>query len=252
MDNSLEQKIEQSAQILVNSRFAVALSGAGMSAESGIPTFRGNEGLWKEFSAKELATPEAFLKNSKLVWQWYNMRKEKISKAKPNAGHYALAKIQEIIPLHLITQNVDNLHNDAGSKNTIEIHGNIFLARCLQCGHVSELKSYDNDEPLCPVCFEGKLRPHIVWFGEQLDQKNLQRVFTWLDSCDTMLVIGTSSQVYPAAGFASDVQANGGTVIEINPQPAAQAHITLNGTSGEILPPLLKAIERNKNSLEHN
>lgn len=248
MDNSLKQKIEQSAQILTASRFTVALSGAGMSAESGIPTFRGNEGLWKEFSAEELATPQAFSKNSKLVWQWYNMRKETISKTKPNAGHYALAKMQDIIPLHLITQNVDNLHNDAGSKNIIEIHGNIFLARCLQCGHISALKSYDNDEPLCPACDGGKLRPHIVWFGEQLDQKNLQRVFTWLDSCDVMLVIGTSSQVYPAAGFASHVQANGGTIIEINPQPAAQAHIALTGTSGEILPILLQAIEENKRS----
>lgn len=239
----MEKKLEKAAQLLKQSSLSVALTGAGMSAESGIPTFRGKEGLWKNFSAQELANPQAFAKDPQLVWQWYNWRKDIILQKQPNAGHYALAQMQEFLPLHLVTQNVDNLHRVAGSQSMVEIHGNIFKTRCLGCGKIDELRQTNDDAPLCRQCNTGQLRPDIVWFGESLAHKDLQQVSAWLSRCEVILVIGTSGQVYPAAGFAAQIASQGGSVIEINPQPATQANITFANASGEVLPLLLQKIK---------
>lgn len=239
----MQKLIEQTALALARSKSNVVLSGAGMSAESGIPTFRGNKGLWKEFNAQELATPQALRKNFSLVWQWYNERKKQIAEKSPNAGHLALSRLQEIIPLAIITQNIDNLHSRAGSSNVLEIHGNIFKARCMACGHVMDFSQTDNSTFLCPACTRGKLRPHVVLFGERLDERQLQKTFALLQSAQVFLVIGTSSMVYPAASFAEIAAEAGALIVEINPQPTAQADIVLRGKSGEILPQILQSLQ---------
>lgn len=239
----MEKDLQKAAQLLKQAHVSVALTGAGMSAESGIPTFRGKEGLWKNFSAQELANPQAFARDPQLVWQWYNWRKDIILQKQPHAGHYALAQMQELLPLYLITQNVDNLHNVAGSQNLVELHGNIFRTRCLSCGKIDELRQTNDNAPLCLHCNTGQLRPDIVWFGENLNSNDLQQVSAWLHLCEVILVIGTSGQVYPAAGFAAQVSSQGGSVIEINPQPVITADVVFAKPAGEVLPLLLQKLQ---------
>ena len=212
-----------------------ALTGAGISAESGIPTFRGAGGLWREFRAEELATPQAFARNPQLVWEWYDWRREIIAKAEPNAGHRALARLSN---LTVITQNVDGLHQRAGSRDVIEVHGSIWIDRCARCR--AEARGLAKHE--CPQC--GSLtRPGVVWFGEGLDAAVWDNAEEAARAADVFLVIGTSAVVYPAASLAPLAKASGARVVEVNPDEtplSAAVDATLRGPSGEMLPQVIE------------
>lgn len=195
------------------SRVAV-FTGAGISADSGVPTFRGPGGLWREFKPEELATPEAFHRDPKLVWEWYEWRRGLIRDAKPNAAHEAVARLADAA---VVTQNVDNLHAIAGSRDVIELHGNIFRVRCTR-EHRAHMR-YEPFPEIPPRCGCGALlRPDVVWFGESLPQHSVQRAVAAMHWADLLLVIGTSGVVYPAAGFISYFR---GLSIEINPEASA-------------------------------
>jgi NAD-dependent deacetylase len=214
------------------------LTGAGVSAESGIPTFRSNGGLWQQYRFEDLATPQAFARDPKFVWTWYEERRRSIALAKPNAGHDALAKLEILKPVFtLITQNVDGLHDVAGSKNVIKLHGDIWNVRCLQCGEERADRSQLEDLP--PYCHcGGMLRPGVVWFGETLPEGALERATAAVRAADVLIVAGTSAQVYPAAGLIPLAA----TAIEINPEETEFSHevtFSLRGTSAELLPRLL-------------
>jgi NAD-dependent deacetylase len=219
-------------------RFArrpVALTGAGISAESGIPTFRGAAGLWRRFRAEELATPQAFARDPQMVWEWYDWRRSLIAKAEPNPGHLALARLPK---LTVITQNVDGLHRRAGSLDVIEVHGDIWIDRCTRCrAEHRNLAKHD-----CPAC--GSLtRPGVVWFGEGLDPAVWDNAEEAARAADIFLVIGTSAVVYPAASLAPLAKASGARVVEINLDEtplSAAVDATLRGPSGEILPQLIE------------
>lgn len=232
----LSKKIRQAKHVAV-------LTGAGISAESGVPTFRGDGGLWKQFRAIDLATPEAFSRDPRLVWEFYNWRRELISPLEPNSGHFALAEIERRAPrFTLITQNIDGLHKKAGSKHILELHGNLWWVRCTACGDLAEDRRVPlPDMPSCPAC-GSLLRPHVVWFGETLDPVVLQAAYEAVQSCDLMLVIGTSGAVQPAASMGVEAKRNGATVVEINLDPTPYSdiyHTSIQGKSGEILPRLL-------------
>jgi NAD-dependent deacetylase len=229
--------------LLERARSIIVLSGAGISAESGVPTFRGPGGLWRDFRAEDLATPEAFAKDPRLVWEWYDWRRQKIAAAKPNLGHYALVTLEKRSPdLTLVTQNVDGLHLLAGSRNVLEIHGSLWRTRCLSCREVRE----DREPKLArlpPRCScEGLLRPDVVWFGEPLPYDLLKRSIRAVEACDVMLVVGTSGLVQPAGSMADGALARGAPVVEINLDPtplSERATHVLRGRAGEILPKLI-------------
>jgi NAD-dependent deacetylase len=228
---------------LRRAQVVTVLTGAGISADSGVPTFRGADGLWRNFRAEELATPEAFARDPRLVWEWYNWRREIIASKQPNAGHYGVAELERRTPqFWLITQNVDGLHAAAGSTKLSEIHGNIWKVRCTDCSKVHR----NTDVPLqllpqCPTC-GGLLRPHIVWFGEALDPTDMARSHTALRSCDLLLIVGTSGVVYPAASFAPIAKAAGAFVIELNIDPTQSSHVdlSLRGRAKDLVPALLE------------
>lgn len=232
---------------LASARSITALTGAGISADSGVPTFRGADGLWRNFRAEELATPEAFKRDPRLVWEWYSWRRELIATKQPNDAHRAIASLESRVnDFWLITQNVDGLHRQAGSTKLSEIHGNIWMVRCTACGAVTE--NHQVPLPLLPHCGQcGELlRPHIVWFGESLQEKDLARCAKQLQVCDVLLVIGTSGVVYPAAGFASIAKEAGAYVIEVNLDPTPQSDlvdIALRGRAKDLVPLLLQAGE---------
>jgi len=219
------------------------LTGAGISADSGVPTFRGADGLWRNFRAEDLATPEAFERNPQLVWEWYNWRREVLATKQPNEAHHALVRLEDRAKaFHLITQNVDGLHRLAGSQSVSELHGDIWKVRCTSCGVVTD----NRDVPLtllprCRAC-EGLLRPHITWFGEALDAHVLANSFRAVESCDVMLIVGTSGLVYPAAMLMPAARASGAFVIEINLDPTpytSSTSVSLHGRAKEIVPLLL-------------
>jgi NAD-dependent deacetylase len=229
--------------LIAPARSIVVLTGAGISAESGVPTFRGPGGLWREYRAEDLATPGAFERDPKLVWEWYDWRRQKIAPATPNLGHYALVTLEKRAPeLTLITQNVDGLHPAAGSRNLLEIHGNLWRTRCLSCGDVRENREtpIGRIPPRCRC--DGMLRPDVVWFGESLPEDLLHKAFRAVETCDLMLVVGTSGIVQPAASMADSVLARGAPVVEINLDPTPlsdHATYALHGKAGEILPKLI-------------
>lgn len=235
--------IDKIRQTIGESRRVVAFTGAGISAESGIPTFRGAGGLWKQFRPEELATPQAFRRDPKLVWEWYDWRRQLIAKAQPNPGHIALAQLERSKPdFTLITQNVDGLHRRAGSKRVHKLHGDIWLLRCLQCGHESE----DCRTPLPelpPKCgCGGLLRPGVVWFGEALDPAVIEAAYRATSEAEVFLVIGTSAVVYPAAGLIDVARDSAATVIEINPDETPYSGAvkwSVRGRAGEVLPRLV-------------
>lgn len=237
--SQLQEKIGIVKEKLRKAGSVTVLTGAGLSADSGIPTFRGAEGLWKNFRAEELATPEAFLKDSGLVWGWYDWRRTIIAAKEPNAGHYMIAELEKLFSrFHLITQNVDGLHEKAGSTNPIELHGNIWKVRCTRCGQISF--NFDVPVKIPPECRScgGLLRPHIVWFGESLEPENLEKSYAALANSDLMFVIGTSGVVQPAASFAGMARSRGAFLVEINPEETAISEvmdIALQGKAGEIL-----------------
>jgi|UniRef100_A0A7C3SL77 NAD-dependent deacetylase len=222
----------------------VVLTGAGVSQESGIPTFRGPGGWWRNFRPEELATPRAFAKDPRLVWEWYDWRRSLIRRAEPNVGHRALVELEKALPqFTLITQNVDGLHRRAGSRQVLEIHGSIWEVRCPGCGKVEE--DHRVPIPIPPYCDAcgGLLRPNVVWFGEDLDPRVLDAARQALVQAQVMLVIGTSAVVQPAASFALWAQAAGAKLAEINPAPTPltqHCDLVLTGKSGEILPLLVR------------
>ncbi|WP_297535319.1 NAD-dependent protein deacetylase [Thermococcus sp.] len=240
-------------KILARSRFAIAFTGAGISAESGIPTFRGSNGLWRNYRAEELATPEAFRRNPRLVWDFYRWRMRKILEAKPNPAHYSLAELEKMGVLKaVITQNVDDLHREAGTKNLIELHGNIFRVRCTSCPYRENLKESGRVRefveaeglPRCPRC-GSILRPDVVWFGEALPREALEEAFRLAEKADMVLVVGTSGVVYPAAYIPHIVKERGGKVIEVNVEKSGItpiADVFLRGKAGEILPKLVELV----------
>lgn len=230
-------------EALRDARHVFVLTGAGTSAESGVPTFRdAQSGLWEKYDPLDLATPEAFLSNPELVWKWYRWRRELVAKAQPNPGHVAIAQLATLVPeLTLVTQNVDGLHQRAGSNDVIEFHGNLFANRCFVEGCIVECDT-DNAVPVCPGC-GGNIRPGVVWFGEAIPEHALGQSFAAAAECDVFLSIGTSSLVYPAAGLA-DTAANAGAIVaEINPEPtgmAASFDFVIADRSGTILPQLVR------------
>jgi NAD-dependent deacetylase len=229
------------AAIRLANRIAV-LTGAGVSAESGIPTFRTNGGFWQTHRFEDLATPEGFARNPAMVWEWYEERRRGIASAEPNPGHFALAHLETTkSAFTLITQNVDNLHQRAGSKNILRLHGDIFITRCMCCSH-ERLETSPLKE-LPPKCHcGGTMRPGVVWFGEMLPEGVIERAAAAVRQADVFLVAGTSAQVYPAAGLIPLALQNGATVIEVNPEAtdfSDAVTIALRGTSADLLPQLL-------------
>lgn len=232
---------------LRNARHVAVLTGAGVSAESNIPTFRdAMTGLWSQYRPEELATPEAFAANPKLVWDWYQWRRELVSKASPNPGHKALAELEKWVPqMTLITQNVDSLHQRAGSKDVVELHGNISRVKCAHCHRiVNDWEEREDAPPPCPDenC-AGLLRPDVVWFGESLPPETLHRSMEAARNCNIFFSIGTSAVVQPAASLIYLTMQENEPTVEINIQPTAQSgqvEYALCGPAGEILPKLLE------------
>jgi NAD-dependent deacetylase len=225
----------------------VALTGAGVSQESGLRTFRDAQtGLWAQYKPEELASPQAFARDPKLIWDWYAWRREAVKGVRPNPGHYALAEMEKRVPVFtLITQNVDGLHRMAGNQNVLELHGNIQRVRCADCYTVTETwDEADDSVPRCRKC-GGLLRPDVVWFGEALPGDQLEAAVEAARSCDVFFSIGTSGVVQPAASLAFAAHNRGAVVVEINAEPTAltsKANIALHGKSGEILPRLVQAV----------
>lgn len=236
-----DEKIKEVAKILGQRPSLVILTGAGVSAESGVPTFRGPDGLWHQFRAEDLATPEAFARHPKLVWEWYDWRRQKIHSVKPNPAHLVIARWEKYFPSFvLITQNVDGLHEKAGSTKILELHGNIWKLRCTQEGQVFENRQVPLSQlpPLCPDC-GSLLRPHVVWFGEALPSDVLEAALEACYRSRVMMVVGTSAWVQPAASLPLIAQRHGAQIIEINLEPtplSSYADYSIFGKAGEILP----------------
>lgn len=225
----------------------VALTGAGVSQESGLRTFRDAQtGLWAQYKPEELASPQAFARDPKLIWDWYAWRREAVKAVRPNPGHYALVEMEKrALDFTLITQNVDGLHRMAGSQNVLELHGNIQRVRCADCYTSTETWGDDTEEvPRCAVC-GGLLRPDVIWFGEALPRDQLEAAVEAARGCDVFLSIGTSGVVQPAASLAFAAHNRGAVVVEINAEPTPltpKADFAFHGKSGEILPELVKAV----------
>ena len=238
-------------------RFAAAkkvavLTGAGVSAESGVPTFRDAQtGFWANFNAEDLATPRAFRRNPRLVWEWYDWRRKLVADAKPNPAHFALVEMEKLFPqFELITQNVDSLHQRAGSRKVVELHGNITRTKCFDEGTIiSNWPETTDVPPKCPNC-GGLLRPDVVWFEEPLPEREMQLALEASTQCELFLSIGTSTMVYPAASLPFEALRGGATVVEINPEPTpftAKADFVLAGPAGVVLPGLLARAGKQQN-----
>ena len=240
MKNPLDKQLLES---LRNARSVLVLTGAGMSAESGIPTFReAQTGMWSRFRAEELATPQAFEANPERVWLWYEERRRKARAAQPHAGHHALAELARLLPsVFLVTQNVDGLHQRAGSKGVIELHGSLEKFKCSITHRPisrSWLDEAEGTPPASPYIRKGLARPDIVWFGEALFDGDLDRIERSLAGCDLFLVVGTSGVVYPAAGLVGHARALGKETVCVNLEPPANAELFdrfLEGSAGEVL-----------------
>lgn len=238
MENSIPIK-EKTLEVLKNAASVVVLTGAGVSAESGVPTFRGKDGLWKNHRAEELATPSAFAKDPKLVWEWYSWRREIIRDLEPNPAHDTISELENRFEqFSLITQNVDGLHNKAGSRKIVELHGNIWKVRCTKEGKTSW-----NDEKfssLPPLCECGAmLRPDIVWFGEALPGDSISKAIEQSKSADLFFVVGTSGVVEPAASLPLVAKECGAYLVEINMEKTPLSGFMDDiymGKAGEILP----------------
>ena len=237
------------ARIIKESSRGVVLTGAGISAESGVPTFRGKEGLWGKFRPEELATMDAFMANPKIVWEWYNWRRELMGKVEPNAGHYALRDLEKHLDqLVIVTQNVDNLHRLADSKDILELHGNIHRNKCVDCNRLCEIDIEVDPEaiPACSAC-GGKIRPDVVWFGEMLPEDVINRAFLEAEQADVFFSVGTSALVHPAASLPMVAKRRGATLVEINPDEtplSALADFRFDARSGDVLPELINLLDK--------
>lgn len=223
-----------------------AFTGAGISAESGVPTFRSVDGIWNKMRPEELASMEGFLKNPALVWEWYAHRKRLIADVQPNPGHRALAEMEMMVPdFVVITQNIDNLHRRAGSRRVHELHGNIERNYCMQCGRPShDAAPAPAGVPRCAAC-GGMVRPDVVWFGEMLPEDEWEASVRAAESASLFLSIGTSAVVYPAASLPTLARAHGAYLVEVNPEPTPlteRADEFLQGPAGQVLPMLAAAM----------
>lgn len=255
------QGMEEARGLLSTTDNVCVLSGAGVSAESGVPTFRGEEGLWKSFAPQDLATPQAFRRDPRLVWEWYDWRREKIRSCRPNPGHEALARFAlGRRSVRIVTQNVDGLHEMAAREAAtgkdptpalpLELHGSIFRTRCTSCVYKIPHRDPISTEsveslPRCPVC-SSLMRPDVVWFGEALDPRVISEAFQVAQEAQVCLVVGTSALVHPAASVPLATQDSGGALIEVNPAPTpltSLARVSMRGASGELLPALLDGLE---------
>lgn len=246
----MPERLEPPAEVvraLGEARSVVVLTGAGVSAESGVPTFRGKDGLWRNYNPQELATPLAFAQDPALVWEWYNWRREIIAPLEPNPAHLAIAALEDrAAEFVLLTQNIDGLHRAAGSRSLYEIHGNIWQVRCLEEGTVSDNRQVPLKEipPYCPC--GAMLRPNVVWFGESLDPEVLGASFQAIEACDFLMVVGTSAVVQPSASFPILARQRGATVLEVNMEPTPVSPVvnaSLFGKAGEILPRIMEALD---------
>lgn len=246
----MSTEIELSAKLkslLIPSIRVAALTGAGVSQESGVPTFRDKDGLWQKFRPEELANMDAFLANPTLVWEWYEHRRKVVREVKPNAGHEALATLESFFKeFTLITQNVDGLHARAGSRNILEVHGNILRSLCVDCREFASPEFLENlkasDRAECSSC-KGLLRPDVVWFGEMLPADVWEKSVHAAENCDLFFTVGTSAAVYPAAGLPLHAKDHGAYVVEINPQRTEISSLVdevITGTSSIVIPEILR------------
>ena len=241
----------RAADLLRGAGRVAVLTGAGVSADSGVPTFRASDGLWEGHRIEDVATPDGFARNPELVWEFYNARRVNVAAVTPNAGHLALAALERHFAgldggsFTLATQNVDGLHQAAGSVNVLELHGCLRQTRCLGCGQVAERGlGHLGPKPLCPDC-GGRLRPNIVWFHEMLPDGVLEAAGEAAASCDVFLVVGTSAVVFPAAGLIHTAHRGGAKVIEFNLTRTDASHyadVSLAGRSGETLPQVARRL----------
>jgi NAD-dependent deacetylase len=236
---------------LQQARSVVAFTGAGISAESGVPTFRSPDGIWSKFNPEELASMEGFLRNPTLVWEWYAHRKALMREVRPNPGHEALVRLETLVPrVTVITQNIDGLHGRAGSRTVLELHGNIERNYCLSCGrpHSSEEIGAQEGPPHCVRC-GGMVRPDVVWFGEQLPEEEWEDSVRSSGMADVFFSIGTSAVVYPAASLPLVALQGGAYLVEVNPEPTSltpKVHEFLQGASGVVLPAIVRALEQRR------
>lgn len=236
---------------LKHAKKVAVLTGAGISAESGVPTFRGADGIWNKLKPEELANFNAFLKNTELVWEWYNMRKKLMQSIKPNNGHYALVELENIYGenFSIATQNIDNLHQRAGSRNVFELHGNITRSYCIKCYTFYPDITIDENQTVPKCSCGGLIRPDVVWFGESLPEEELTKSTQAAEEADVYFSIGTSGNVYPAAGLPSIAKSKGAFLIEINTERTLISNyfdIVLNGKSGEILPTIVNLLKKER------
>jgi len=247
MRHSIPDSVARGAELLQAARRILVLTGAGVSAESGVPTFReAQTGLWSRYDAATLASPQGFAADPGLVWRWYMERLRGVEDALPNAGHSALAALERARPetVRLYTQNVDDLHERAGSREVRHLHGRIHRFRCAQCHREHALAAGDREAlepPRCPGC-GGRIRPDVVWFGEMLPEGMLEAAEAEAQACDLMLVVGTSGLVFPAAALPQLARRAGATLIDVNPEPTPISHaadLYLQGPGGVVLPQLL-------------
>lgn len=247
------EKIELSGSVRERVRSAeriVVFSGAGVSRESGLDTFRGAGGLWERMRPEELATPEAFRADPEKVWQWYAWRYRKVSEASPNPAHKSIARLEAVFPsIVVVTQNVDGLHERAGSRNLLELHGTITRAFCDRCRQTRDMgKAIAESAEAPPICScGGRFRPAVVWFGEALPEDVFRQAYEATESCDLFLSVGTSGTVYPAAGLIELAHHAEACLIEINPEPTPFSRwmdLRLAAPAGEALPALVEAMER--------
>jgi NAD-dependent deacetylase len=243
--------IQQLARWLQKSRTTVIMTGAGVSAESGLATFRdAQDGLWADVNPVELASPEGFARNPHRVWQWYQWRRQQVMAAEPNWAHIGIARLQSALGVKLITQNVDGLHQRSGSWQVCELHGNIMQNRCnsAKCDYSEAVTDASVELSLCPRCQSDWLRPSVVWFGESLDPGVIQFAESETYLCDLFLSVGTSSQVYPAAGFAQLAKSRGAQLVEINPNPtqlSAQVDLLIAQPAGQVFKQLTDLLQLN-------
>jgi NAD-dependent deacetylase len=251
--DEMESAVREAARALSRATHVAVLTGAGVSAESGVPTFRASDGLWEGHRIEDVASPDGFVRDPRLVWQFYNGRRANVGRVQPNPGHVALAALEARLGsgFTLITQNVDGLHQSAGTRNVLEVHGSLRRTRCTECGSVHD-RGLDPlaDMPTCELC-AGLLRPDIVWFGEMLPTRIWEQAVEAAESCDVFLVVGTSAVVHPAAGLINLARRAGWlggqrtTVIEFNltrTVASDAADIGLYGPSGQTLPRVLDAL----------